>query len=246
VRHNFIDRYANLDSPLHILEARTKLLAFTALIVAVLWIPAGNDFAFFAYFFLTAILMGTSQIPLMYIVGRTLVILPFIVLASVAAPWKGIAGLSVLFLRSILCLMLLIMLTNTTRFVELLRGLRKLGCPRILVLNLSFLYRYLFVLTEEVLRMRQARDCRRVCRGPMRGELKLLGSMLGTLLIRSFERAERMYQAMLSRGYSGEFQVLAPRKFTWRDLAFLAGVAFVIFVTFWSGQIAKVWTRVLA
>jgi cobalt/nickel transport system permease protein len=234
VKHSFIDRYSNLDSPLHILEARTKLVGFTALIVAVLWIPAGDDFAFFAYFFLTAILMGISQIPLAYIVGRMLMILPFIVLAGLAAPWRGMAGLSTLFLRAILCLLILIVLTNTTRFVELLRGLRKLGCPSILVLNLSFVYRYLFVLTEEVLRMSQARDCRRVGRAPMGAELRLLGSMLGTLLIRSFERAERMYQAMLSRGYSGQFQVLAPRRFTWRDLLFLAGVALVIAVTFWG------------
>jgi cobalt/nickel transport system permease protein len=234
VKHSFIDRYSNLDSPLHVLEARTKLLGFTALIVAVLSIPAGNDFAFFAYFFLTAILMGISQIPLAYIVGRMLMILPFIVLAGLAAPWRGVGGLSALFFRAILCLFILIVLTNTTRFAELLRALRKLGCPSILVLNLSFLYRYLFVLTEEVLRMRQARDCRRVGRAPMKLELRLLGSMLGTLMIRSFERAERMYQAMLSRGYSGQFQVLAPRSFSWRDLVFLAGVAFVIVATFWG------------
>ncbi len=239
VKHNFIDRYSNLDSPLHLLEARTKLVGFTALIIAVLWIPADNDFAFFAYFFLTAILMGISQIPLAYIIGRMLMILPFIVLAGLAVPWKGITGLSALFLRAILCLLILIVLTNTTRFVELLRGLRKLGCPRILVLNLGFLYRYLFVLTEEVMRMRQARDCRRVGRAPMKEELKLLGSMIGTLLLRSFEHAERMYQAMLSRGYSGDLQVLAPHRFTWRDLIFLAGVAFVILVTFWGGQIAR-------
>ena len=187
VKHNFIDRYADLDSPLHVLEARTKLLGFAALIVAVLCLPAGEDFAFFAYFFLTAILMGVSQIPLSYIVGRALMILPFILLAGVAVPLRDHAGLGVLLSRSILCLMLLILLTNTTRFSELLRGLSKLGCPRILALNLAFLYRYLFVLTDEVLRMRQARDCRRVGRAQMKAELRLLGSMLGTLLVRSFE-----------------------------------------------------------
>ncbi len=234
MRHNFIDRYANLDSPLHLLEARTKLVGFTALIVAVLWIPAGSDFAFFAYFFLCAILMGISQIPLTYVVGRTAVILPFVVLASLAAPWRGLGGLAVLIAKAILCLLILVLLSNTTRFVELLRALRKLGCPRILVLNLSFLYRYLFVLTEEVLRMRQARDCRRVGRAPLQKELRLLGSMLGTLLVRSFERAERMYHAMLSRAYAGEFPVLAPRRFSWHDLAFLSGVALVVFMTFWS------------
>ena len=102
MRHNFIDRYAALDSPLHVLEPRTKLLAFTALIVAVLCIPLGSGSLFFAYFFAAAILMGISQIPPDYILGRTLLILPFIVLASLAAPGKGYAGIGFLFVRAIL------------------------------------------------------------------------------------------------------------------------------------------------
>lgn len=232
MRHSFVDRYAHLDSPLHILEARTKLLAFTALIITVLCLPGDRGFLFVIYFFAAAILMGISQIPLAYIIGRAFFILPFIVLASIAAPWKDYPGLIILLARAILCLILLILLTNTTRFAELLRGLRKLGCPQILVMNLSFLYRYLFVLTEEVLRMKQARDCRGVGRAPLKRELKILSSMLGTLLIRSFERAERMHSAMLSRGFSGDFHVMSPRRFSWRDLAFLSGMAFFIVVTF--------------
>jgi cobalt/nickel transport system permease protein len=239
VKHNFVDRYAGLDSPLHLLDARSKLVGFTALIVAVLWLPAGRTFAFFGFFFVTAILMGISQVPLIYIVGRTLVLLPFVLLAGLARPWThalDVSLFSALLLRSTLCLMILILLTNTSRFADLLRGLRKLGCPRILVLNLGFLYRYVFVLTEEVLRMRQARDCRRVGSLGVKAELKTLGAMLGTLLIRSFERAERMYQAMLSRGYSGEIPTMWAPRFSWRDLAFLAGLAAVITITFRWGR----------
>jgi cobalt/nickel transport system permease protein len=231
VRHSFIDRYAHLDSPLHILEPRSKILAFTALIVCVLSIPTGRGLLLVAYFFAAAILMGISQIPLPFILGRTLLILPFIVLASLAAPWRGFPGLAALFIRAVLCLVLLILLTNTTRFVELLRGLRRFGCPQVLVMNLSFLYRYFFVLTEEAMRMKQARDCRRVGRAPFFEELRILGSMLGTLLIRSFERAERMHGAMLSRGYCGEFPVISPRKFSWRDLAFVSAVTGFIVLT---------------
>jgi cobalt/nickel transport system permease protein len=235
VRHNFIDRYAVLDSPLHILEPRTKLIAFTALIVAVLCVPISSGSLFVVYFFAIAILMGISQVPLNYILGRILIILPFIVLASLAAPWKGYQGLWILFVRAILCLILLILLTNTTRFVELLRGLRKLGCPQILVMNLSFLYRYLFVLTEEAMRMKQARDCRRVGKAPFREELKVLSSMLGTLLIRSFERAERMHSAMLSRGYTGDFPVVSPKRFSWHDLIFISGVTLFVALTVYLG-----------
>lgn len=233
MRHNFIDRYAALDSPLHILEPRTKLLAFTALIVSVLSIPASNSLLFVFYALVVTILMGFSQVPLNYIVGRTFLLLPFIILASFAAPWKGYVGFGVLFIRAILCLILLILLTNTTRFAELLRGMRKLGCPQILAMNLSFLYRYIFVLTEEAMRMKQARDCRRTANAPFREELKLLSSMLGTLLIRSFERAERMHAAMLSRGYSGDFPVVSPRRFSWGDTAFILVVALFIFSTFY-------------
>jgi cobalt/nickel transport system permease protein len=235
VRHNFIDRYAVLDSPLHILEPRTKLIAFTALIVAVLCVPISRGSLFVVYFFAIAILMGISQVPLNYILGRILIILPFIVLASLAVPWKGYQGLWILFVRAILCLILLILLTNTTRFVELLRGLRKLGCPQILVMNLSFLYRYLFVLTEEAMRMKQARDCRRVGKAPFREELKVLSSMLGTLLIRSFERAERMHSAMLSRGYTGDFPVVSPKRFSWHDLIFISGVTLFVALTVYLG-----------
>ena len=140
--------------------------------------------------------------------------------------------LGVIVLRSTLCLINLLILTGTTPFPELLRGLRRLGFPRVLVLNLSFLYRYLFVLTDEAMRMRQARECRRVGRASARAEIAILGSMLGTLLLRSFEHAERMYQAMLSRAYVGEFHVLAPRQFTWHDFVFLGGVAVTIGTVF--------------
>ena len=235
MKHNFIDRYADLDSPLHQLDARTKLVGFTALIVAVLAIPPGNTFVFFAFFFLTAIFMGISQVPLGYILGRSLVLLPFVLLASLARPWRGgfdFTFLNALIMRSVLSLIILVLLTNTTRFAEMMRGLRKLGCPRILTLNLGFLYRYIFVLTEEVLRMRQARDCRSVGRAPAKVELKILGSMLGTLLVRSFERAERLYQAMLSRGYSGDFPVYGSRHFSWRDLVFIVALVPFVFIAF--------------
>jgi cobalt/nickel transport system ATP-binding protein len=69
VKHHFIDRYAVLDSPLHTLEARSKILAFTALIVCVPSVPAGSGTLLLPHFFVAAILMGISQVPLTYIMG---------------------------------------------------------------------------------------------------------------------------------------------------------------------------------
>ena len=147
MRHSFVDRYAQLDSPLHLLEARTKIIGFSALVVAIVSMRTAGIGQYFGFFFLISILAGISQIPMQYVVARTLLLLPFVVLAALAAPWQGGTGWSwflLLTARSTLSLVILVLLTNTTRFVELLRALRKLGCPRILVANLSFLYRYVF------------------------------------------------------------------------------------------------------
>jgi len=232
VRHGFVDHYARLDSPLHLLEARSKILAFTALIVSVLCIPDGRGSLLFIYFFGTAMLMGISQVPLNYIVGRVIIVLPFIVVAGLAVPWKGYAGLGILLVRAALCLMLLILLINTTRFAELLRGLRKLGCPRIVIRRLNFGHQYLFVLKEEALRAKQARDCRRAGRLQFRQRLKVLSLMPGALLMRSSERVKRVYSAMRSRAYEGDAHVIGPRKFSLPDAAFLCGVGLFISLTF--------------
>jgi cobalt/nickel transport system permease protein len=231
VKHSFVDRYANLDSPLHLLEARTKIVGFSALVFTVLFAHPETLGQFFGFSFLMAILAGISQIPMQYLFGRVLMLLPFVLLAGLALPWQGKVGWTwflALMFRSMLCLLMLVLLTNTTRFIELLRGLRKLGCPIILVANLSFLYRYIFVLADEVMRMRQARDSRRVGRAAVLRELRTLGSMLGTLLVRSFARADHLYEAMLSRGFHGEFPVADPRKFSWRDFAFISAVALFV------------------
>ncbi|MFH1574861.1 MAG: CbiQ family ECF transporter T component, partial [Acidobacteriota bacterium] len=180
---------------------------------------------FFSAFLLAAVLMGISQIPLAFMLARTLQLLPFVLLAGLAVPWssdRGFQWFAALIMRSLLCLILLVLLTNTTRFSELLRGLRKLGFPRILAMNLGFLYRYLFVLTDEAMRMNLARECRMVGRLPVRRHISILSSMLGTLLLRSFERAEQTYKAMLSRGHTLDAPVLAPRRFGLLDVAFLA------------------------
>jgi cobalt/nickel transport system permease protein len=229
VRHSFVDRYGALDSPLHALDARTKIVGFVALTAALLALPPGRVAPLAAMFVLVAALLGVSQIPLGYVVRRSLVLLPFVALAALGAGRHALdGGLAALLARSLLALAILVLLANTTRFPELLGGLRRLGCPRVLALNLGFLYRYLFVLTEEVLRMRQARDCRRVRRAAPLEEMRLLGGMLGSTLVRSFERAERMHQAMLSRAFAGEFRVLDRRRFGWPDLVFLAVIGSAI------------------
>jgi cobalt/nickel transport system permease protein len=124
------------------------------------------------------------------------------------------------------------LLVTTTPFPELLQGMRALHIPDILVAIISFTYRYLFVLVDEALRLQTARDARSAGPGgTVLWRAKVLGGMIGSLFIRSYERSERIYQAMVSRGYAG--QVLAMPRFVWRARDVWIGVA-------WSGSLAGI------
>ncbi len=105
------------------------------------------------------------------------------------------------------------MLTATTHFVDVLRALRAFRLPAILVAILSFAYRYLFILTEEAQRLLRARECRSAALdgkggGSVVWRAKVTGRLVGTLFLRAFERSERVYVAMVSRGYAGEIRSL--------------------------------------
>ncbi len=96
------------------------------------------------------------------------------------------------------------------------------------------MYRYLFVIADQAMRMQMARDGRNF--GATRKNIfKTMGNMIGTLFIRSYERAERIYAAMLSRGYNGQELVARPLKFSASDACFaLALLIFLICpVIFW-------------
>ena len=147
---------------------------------------------------------------------KSLWILPLILLIAIFNPLfdtRGaveIAGFSVsygwlsffsLLLRGLLAMQAVIILTLCTGFYDLCISLHKLGCPKILVTQLQFTYRYMLVMVREASDMDKARRSRGF--GRKSYPLKLWGAMIGQLLIRSYERALRINNAMLSRGFNG-------------------------------------------
>jgi cobalt/nickel transport system permease protein len=102
--------------------------------------------------------------------------------------------------KSTLCLLTMILLSNTTPFAELLNALRKIGFPTLLVTTLALLYRYIFVLIDEAERLNRARESR-TFRGSRLAKWRSLASLVGQLFVRSTERAERIFAAMLARGW---------------------------------------------
>src|SRR5665811_2334693 len=112
-------------------------------------------------------------------------------------------------------------------FAEIISGLEGLRVPRVFTLILSFMYRYAFVLSEEFQRMRRAFMSRN---GGVRNlwHADMLGPLLGSFFLRSYDRGERVHVAMTSRGYSGSMKVSAPHAADTADAVFLLTMAFLL------------------
>jgi cobalt/nickel transport system permease protein len=240
VKHSFLDQYSDRDSIIHRLDPRTKLITTLFFILAVVLTPPNRWPAFALYFILVAALILLSKVPVFYVLKRSLIIMPFVVLIAIFIPffregevagsyniwlWQvsvTYSGLQVfwnILAKAWLSILSLILLTSTTKFSNLLKSLEQLRMPRVMVMILSFMYRYIFVLVDEVMRMRQARDSRNFGGGRL-WQLRTIGNMIGTLFIRSYERGERVYAAMMARGFDGQTRTLESLSFRQLDVFF--------------------------
>jgi len=249
MKHSFIDEYSGLDSFVHRLDPRTKLLCSLAFILAVVLTPVGTWQVFAVYLLIMAGMIGLSRLPLKYVLKRSLVIFPFVIMVVVFVPffkqgqvvasydigtwhvtitYEGLQVLVNVVVKSWLCILCLIVLSSSTKFDQLLHGMYRLRVPQVFVQITSFMYRYMFVLADQAMRMQMARDSRNY--GLNRGNIfKTMGNIIGMLFIRSYERAERIYAAMLSRGYSGEIVVVNQLRFRLPD-AYFASALFLLLV----------------
>lgn len=246
MKHSFIDEYSDLDSLIHKLDPRTKLVASLAFVIAVVLTPVTSWQAFVSYFCVIVVSLALSKLPLLHVLKRSLVVFPFVLMIALFIPffkqgevagsyniwlwqvsvtYSGLLVLANVVTKAWLCILSLILLSSTTRLADLLKGLKQLKVPQVIVLILSFMYRYIFVLADEVMRMKQARDSRNFG-GRRLHQLKTIGNMIGMLFIRSYERGERVYAAMLARGFDGEVRTLRTLSFSWADAYF--SVAFVL------------------
>ncbi|MFC1991256.1 cobalt ECF transporter T component CbiQ [Chloroflexota bacterium] len=251
MKHNFIDQYSNLDSFIHRLDPRTKLITTLLFILVVISTPPTGWQVFVFYLLLIGILMLLSRVPILYILKRSLVIIPFVLMITIFIPffkegevagsyniwmwqvsvtYNGLQVLWNVLFKAWLSILSLILLTSTTTLANLLRGLEKLRMPRIMIMILSFMYRYIFVLVDEVLRMKQARDSRNFG-GSRLWQIRTIGNMIGTLFIRSYERGERVYAAMMARGFDGQIRTLERLKFRKADAYFGISISLVLVCT---------------
>lgn len=234
-----LDRLASCDNELTRLDPRAKVV--TTLVFVVMVVSSGKYevSALLPFFLFPFILIARADLPLGYLAKKLLLAAPFAFFVGVFNPFFDhstqlqLNGLSIsggwlsfasIMLRFILTVSTALILIATTSFTGVCLALERLGAPRVFVLQLLFLYRYLFVLIDEGARLNRAQTLRSF-NGRGRG-LKVLGSLLGQLLLRTLDRAQRIHMAMLCRGFDGEVRMT-------RRLHI--GLSEVVFVGGWSG-----------
>lgn len=210
------------------MDARIKLLLATALIILIAIIPHPGSVFIAVMVGLIGLFSLLGRIPIGYLLLRSTVVLPFSGLAALSLALTTSQANSVwhwsyltltpesihlalsLLLRAWLAVCLMILLVNVTPFDRLLKALCSFRVPGLIVLLLSFLYRYLYLLWDEAERMQRARNLR-YFGGRKRRQIKLLGYMVSALFLRSYERAERVQKAMIIRGWSDESRASSIR-----------------------------------
>jgi cobalt/nickel transport system permease protein len=229
-----LNLYQAQDSFVHDLDPRVKVVLTILVIVSNVLLPDGTWLAFAGTWLLLLGISWIARIQLKFLLIRSSIILPFSLAAvttifttpgdTLAAPsflptpitLQGVTRFGSIMLRSWLSVQAALLLSATTQFPDLIHALRHLKIPSILVSIVSFMYRYLFVLTEEVQRLMRARASRSAKLPGQKSGLKpsqnvrMAGSLIGQLFLRSIERSERIYQAMQVRGYRGHLLTLNP------------------------------------
>ncbi len=217
-----VDRWSRGRSVLHARDARAKLVALLAFLIAVSTTRAGAHIAFAIYATLTLTAALVARLPLAALLLRAALILPFSATFALVTWLSGdpVRALA-LIEKSVLCGFAALLLISTTQVPELFRSLDWFAAPRPFILVIQFLYRYLFVISEQAQHMRRAAQCRRGAANHRRSIFTSAAGTLGVLFARSWERADIVYRAMLARGFTGHFHQLTSKPFRFADAAFL-------------------------
>ena len=202
MRHSFIDRYSRLSSPVHRIPASGKLLTTLLLLIAVVTTPISVSLFFVLTAFVLVVVALQSKIPLLFLLRRLSFLELFVLGVAILSLFqaKGFTVFLTLVTKGTICLFTVLLFSNTTRFSELLRVLRRWHFPSLMITIIALMYRYLFVLIDEMERMHRARISRTFVR--RRGAVwGILATVVAQLFVRSTERAERIYAAMCARGW---------------------------------------------
>jgi cobalt/nickel transport system permease protein len=234
-----IDTLAHQETAVHRLDPRAKLLTTLVFIITVMSFKRYDLSGIIPFFIYPVVLMRAGNLPAGYMVGRIAVALPFVFFIGIFNPFLdrtilmhigpvaisgGMISFMSILLRCVLTVFAALTLIAVTGFHGICMALERIGVPNMFVVQLLFVYRYLFVLIEEASLMARGRALRTFSAAGM--DLKTWSALIGHLLLRTIDRARRIHLAMLSRGFTGEIRLARHYTLGIRDIVFFLG---------WSG-----------
>lgn len=237
MKHHFIDYYWELDSPIHRMDPRMKILLSVLILLAIVITPNGRFFDHLLFLPLLILLYYISNIPILSLVKRLALTLPLVMLIGISLPFvspgnplitfhfhwpititdTGVANFTSVVIKALSAIIVMTLLTATTRFRDLIAGMQKLRFPTLFTSILGFMYRYLFLFIDEIEHLNIGRQSRSFGKRP-KIAMKGFGWMISSLFLRSFERAERIYHAMCARGFNGTYKTMTELKVKSNDI----------------------------
>jgi cobalt/nickel transport system permease protein len=237
---HFLDPYRDRHSVIHTLDPRVKFVFTLAFILTMALLPFGAWPVYVLMLTVSLSITVLSELGLKYVLKRSLLAIPFVLAAvpllfTVPGPVlltipigdltltitsTGLERLLSIMFKSWVSLQVAIVFAASTPFPDMLQAMRAVKIPRLIVSLFGLMWRYMFVLVDEAIRLLRARSSRsgaiagRKSGGSIAWRAKVTGGMAGNLFVRSIERGERIYAAMAARGYDGEIRSFPLPPFT--------------------------------
>lgn len=239
----YLDALSYKDTFVHRINPAIKVVVTLVFILVVVSFSKYEIHRLMPYFIFPVFIISAGNIPAGVILKKLIVVSPFVLFAGmfnplldtnilftvsgipVSAGWVSYASIIIKFILTISTALLLI---ATTSFPCICLALERAHVPKIFVMQLLFIYRYLFVLAEEAMRIIRARNMRAF--GKHGRDIKTFTNVLGTFLLRSMERSERIYHAIRARGFDGQIRLLRDFRIDFTDIMF-AVISVSVFIT---------------
>ncbi|MEW6108016.1 MAG: cobalt ECF transporter T component CbiQ [Nitrospirota bacterium] len=230
----YLDALSYKDTFVHRLDPGIKVIATFLFVLTVVSFPKYELSGLLPFFFFPVLFVSSGDIPAKFILKKILLVSPFALFVGIFNPFLdrdimySFYGINIsagwisflsIFIKYVLTISAALLLIATTSFPGVCYGLQKLGLPEIFVSQLLFLYRYIFVLAEETMKIVRARDMRSF--GRTGKGLKTFINLISVLFIRTVEKSERIYRAMLSRGFDGKIRSAKKYSISGVDIIFI-------------------------
>lgn len=232
----FLDEFAGKNSIIHNIHPLAKLITTMVFLITVVSFGKYEITGLLPFVLYPVIIIALAEIPLLPMLKRVLLVAPLIVGIGAFNPlfdnstvfylgglhlsggWISFFSIIIKFILAVLAALTIVATTGMDRIASALRMLR---IPRVFVLQLLLTYRYISVLSEEAARTVRAYKLRApLARGIQPG---VWGSLTGNLLLRTFDRAQSVYQAMVQRGFKGEYRTGYDRGMAAKDILYICG-----------------------